>query len=67
MIWIIMIAFLIIGSVVNSKLKSKFKFYSKIPTQSGMSGKEIAEKMLNDNNIHNVKVISVPVPPVRWI
>ena len=60
MIWIIMIAFLIIGSVVNSKLKSKFKFYSKIPTQSGMSGKEIAEKMLNDNNIHNVKVISVP-------
>ena len=55
-----MIAFLIIGSVVNSKLKSKFKFYSKIPTQSGMSGKEIAEKMLNDNNIYNVKVISVP-------
>ena len=55
-----MIAFLIIGSIVNSKLKSKFKFYNKIPTQSGMTGKEIAEKMLNDNNIHNVKVISVP-------
>ena len=43
---------------VSSRLKSKFKFYSKMPTSSGLSGKEIAEKMLSDNNIHDVQVIS---------
>ena len=60
MIWIIMIGFMIIGGIVSSRLKSKFKKYSQIPTSSGMSGKEIAEKMLHDNNICDVKVISVP-------
>ena len=55
-----MIAFMIIGGIVSSRLKSKFKKYSQIPTSSGMSGKEIAEKMLTDNNICDVKVISVP-------
>ncbi|MBT3612276.1 MAG: zinc metallopeptidase [Flavobacteriales bacterium] len=60
MIWIIMIAFMIAGGIANSKLKSKIKKYSKIPTLSGMSGKEIAERMLADNNINDVKVISVP-------
>jgi len=55
-----MIAFMIIGGIVSSRLKSKFKKYSQIPTSSGMSGKEIAEKMLHDNNICDVKVISVP-------
>ena len=55
-----MIAFMIIGGIVSSKLKSKFKKYKKIPTSSGMTGKEIAERMLNDNNIYDVKVISVP-------
>lgn len=44
---------------VSSKLKSKFKEYSKIHLQNGMSGKEIAEKMLADNGIYDVKVISV--------
>ena len=60
MIWIIMIGFMIVGGIVNSRLKGKVKKYSKIPTLSGMSGKEIAEKMLSDNHIHDVKVISVP-------
>ena len=55
-----MIGFMIVGGVVNSRLKSKVKKYSQIPTLSGMSGKEIAEKMLSDNNINDVKVISVP-------
>jgi len=55
-----MIGFMIIGGFVSSRLKSKFKKYSKIPTSSGMSGKEIAEKMLTDNGIKDVKVISVP-------
>ncbi|MAW21001.1 MAG: hypothetical protein CMD16_01225 [Flavobacteriales bacterium] len=60
MIWIIMIAFMIIGGIVNSRLKNRFKKYSQIPTLSGLSGKEIAEKMLIDNGISDVKVISVP-------
>ena len=60
MIWIIMIAFMIAGGIVSSRLKKKIKKYSKIPTLSGMSGKEIADRMLADNNISDVKVISVP-------
>ncbi|MFT7251638.1 MAG: Zn-dependent membrane protease YugP [Flavobacterium sp.] len=45
--------------LVSSKLKSKFEFYSKIQLRNGMSGKEIAEKMLADNGIRDVRVISV--------
>ncbi len=45
---------------VSHKLKSKFKKYSQVHLQNGMSGKEIAEKMLADNGIYDVKVISVP-------
>ena len=55
-----MIAFMIAGGIVSSRLKKKIKKYSKIPTLSGMSGKEIAERMLADNHINDVKVISVP-------
>jgi len=55
-----MIGFMILGGIVNSKLKSRFKKYSQIPTSSNMSGKEIAEKMLSDNGISDVKVVSVP-------
>ena len=55
-----MIGFMIVGGIVSARLKSKFKKYSQIDTLSGMSGKEIAEKMLVDNNIYDVKVISVP-------
>jgi len=55
-----MIGFMILGGIVNSRLKSKVKKYSQVPTVSGMCGKEIAEKMLSDNNINDVKVISVP-------
>jgi len=45
---------------VQYRLKSKFSTYSKIPTGSGLSGKEIAEKMLHDNGIFDVTVTSVP-------
>lgn len=44
--------------LVSSKLKSKFVHYSKIHLRNGMSGAEIAEKMLADNGIRDVKVIS---------
>ena len=59
MIWIIMIGFMIIGGIVSNQLKSKFKKYSKTPLSSSLSGKEIAEKMLNDHNIFDVSVVSV--------
>jgi len=55
-----MIGFMIVGGIVSSRLKSKVKKYSQVPTVSGMSGKEIAERMLSDNGINDVKVISVP-------
>ena len=48
-----------LGMLVQARLKSKFSEYSKIPTSSGLSGKEIAEKMLHDNGIHDVSVVSV--------
>jgi len=51
---------MIIGGIVNSLLKKKVKKYSQIATVSGLSGKEIAEKMLSDNGILDVKVVSVP-------
>ena len=60
MIWIIVIGFMIIGGIVSSQLKRKVKKYSQIATVSGLSGKEIAEKMLTDNSISDVKVVSVP-------
>ena len=44
--------------LVSSRLKSKFAHYSKIHLRNGMSGAEIAEKMLTDNGIYDVKVIS---------
>jgi len=45
---------------VQYRLKQKFKNYSKITLQNHLSGKEIAEKMLTDNHIYDVKVISTP-------
>tara|TARA_R110002167_G_scaffold261316_9_gene467802 strand:- start:357 stop:1046 length:690 start_codon:yes stop_codon:yes gene_type:complete len=58
--------YIIIGVVglvswaVSSKLKSKFKYYSNVHLRNGMSGAEIAEKMLADHGITDVKVISTP-------
>jgi len=57
---IIFIVFMIIGFAVNRKLKGKFKKYGQIGLQSGLSGKEIAEMMLKDNGIMDVRVVSVP-------
>ncbi|MCF6180411.1 zinc metallopeptidase [Lutibacter sp.] len=49
----------LISWLVSNQLKKKFAYYSKISLQNGLSGKEIAEKMLHDNGIYDVKVISV--------
>lgn len=48
----------LISWLVSRKLKSKFKYYSTIRLQNGLSGREIAEKMLQDNRIYDVKIIS---------
>lgn len=53
-------AIMLASWLVSKKLKSKFEFYSKLQLQNGMSGAEIAEKMLADNGIRDVRVISTP-------
>ncbi len=58
-IFIIGIIFMLIGLAISQMLKSKFKKYSKIPLSTNMSGKEIAEKMLDQHGISNVTVESV--------
>ncbi|WP_296316266.1 zinc metallopeptidase [Winogradskyella sp. UBA3174] len=50
----------LVSSFVSKKLKSKFALYSKVSLRNGMSGREIAEKMLADNGITDVEVISTP-------
>jgi Zn-dependent membrane protease YugP len=50
----------LVSFAVSSKLQSKFDFYSKVHLRNGMSGAEIAQQMLNDNGIYDVKVISTP-------
>ncbi|GLB51403.1 membrane protein [Neptunitalea chrysea] len=51
-------AIALISMMVSGKLKSKFAYYSKVHLRNGMSGAEIAEKMLADHGIYDVKVIS---------
>ena len=57
--YILIGAIALVSWLVSNKLKSKFKEYSQIHLQNGMSGAEIARKMLSDNGINDVKVISV--------
>ena len=55
-IYVIFIVIALVSYLVQSSLKSKFERYSKMPI--GMTGKEVAEKMLHDNGIYDVKVVS---------
>ncbi|WP_194850296.1 zinc metallopeptidase [Nonlabens antarcticus] len=57
--YIIAGAIFLISAFVSNKLKSKFKKYSQIHLQNGMTGAQIAQKMLADNGIRDVQVISV--------
>lgn len=50
----------LVSWAVSAKLQSKFEFYSKVHLRNGMSGAEIAEKMLQDHGISGVRVISTP-------
>jgi len=56
---IISLVFMGIGMLVSWRLRSKFEEFSKIPSRSGLSGREIAERMLRDNGIYDVTVMSV--------
>ena len=58
-IFLVSLVFLGISFLVSAILKSKFTRYSKIGLANGMSGREIAEKMLKENGIYDVKVTSV--------
>lgn len=49
----------VVGYMVQARLQSVFKKYSKVRFPGGLTGAEVAEKMLRDNNIHNVKVTHV--------
>ncbi|MBL7868327.1 MAG: zinc metallopeptidase [Flavobacterium lindanitolerans] len=50
----------LVSWAVSARLQSKFEFYSKVHLRNGMSGAEIAEKMLQDHGITGVRVISTP-------
>lgn len=58
-IMIVSLIFLGISMLVSMVLKNKFNKYSKVGLQNGMSGREIAERMLRENGIYDVKVVSV--------
>lgn len=58
-IWVIFIGFMILSWIVSATLKSKFKKYSKISLDNGMSGREVAERMLHDHGIYDVRIESV--------
>ena len=51
---------MLVSWLVSNRLQSKFDYYSKVHLRNGMSGAEIAEKMLADHGIHDVRVISTP-------
>lgn len=59
MIWLIMIVIFGASAFVSWRLRSKFNEYSQVGLSNGMSGAEVAQKMLNDNGIYDVRVVSV--------
>ena len=58
--YVILGAIFLASWLVSNRLQSKFTHYSQVQLRNGMSGKEIAEKMLHDNGIYDVKVTHVP-------
>jgi len=57
--WLLMIVIAIVSFIVQWRFRSKFKEYSENPLLSGVSGQEVAERMLHDNGIYDVQVVSV--------
>jgi len=60
MYWILLIGIALVSFIVQQNLQSKFKKYSQMPLNNGMTGRDVAEKMLHDNGIYDVRVTSTP-------
>ena len=56
-IWFIVIAVMVLSFIVQSTLQSRFNKYSQVGLPNGMSGAEVAQKMLRDHGIYDVKVV----------
>ena len=56
LMWIVFIALTVISMIVSKNVERKFKKYSHIRTEGGLTGLEVAERMLRDHDIHNVQV-----------
>ena len=57
-IWLIMLIVMVLSLLIQHMLQSRFEKYSKIGTANGMSGAEVAQKMLHENGIYDVKVVA---------
>lgn len=60
MIWLVMILLMVLSYIVQASLQSKFTRYAKVPLPGGMTGKDVAEKMLRDHGITDVRVTCIP-------
>lgn len=58
--WIIFIGFAILSYLIQANLNSKIKRYSKIPIDGGLTGRDVAERMLRENGIYDVRVTCTP-------
>jgi len=57
--WIIFIVFMLLSWIVSNRLKSKFRKYSRMPIGSGLTGRDVAERMLRDSGVTDVTIHSV--------
>lgn len=60
MYWIVFIGIALLSYAVQMNLKSKFERYSRMPLRDGLTGRDVAVKMLRDNGIYDVRVVSTP-------
>lgn len=59
LIWIIVIGVMVLSYIIQAMLQSRFNKYSQVPTSNGITGAEVARKMLQDNGITDVEVTSI--------
>ncbi|MBR1706694.1 MAG: zinc metallopeptidase [Bacteroidales bacterium] len=57
MIWVLMIAVMVLSLLIQNRLKSRFEKYSEVPL--GLTGAEVAQRMLQSHGIHDVKIVSI--------
>ena len=58
-IWFIVIAVMVLSFIIQQTLQSRFTKYSQVPTPGGLTGAEVARRMLEENGITNVRITSV--------